>query len=415
MNVVSVQKTSPRQDVSASRQGTDKPVTASPLSQQTNLHQNPSSYDEVPLYLQAVSGRDWPRKLQILMHAYDQYRTDYNDMLGISPNMIRAVKGLYPEYGQFENIPNSGWSHNPPRSLVQQNALSVPDRIAFGSPIGTDETSVMMIKESGANKLAEIHKKDGDIQNNRFERYKTSFNKDLLQQLKNYTHFDELATQKDDVSQLAYTRLKSLFDNLELVLDEEALQAHTGVNLNMDKEKKHFVTNRLLPDPMSPKYKDKGATLWTSDDKELAKTIEKSARFQFLKDNILQTTMAKSDGAEDILNPINEIDEITKDLIQLRKIQLDRATKHLSKDKQEQLKKLFDDFYATSQDQSKKDIYQADLIPDNYEPLVDTSALKEFSNDSDKFIQEHQNDAKRILTKMDMYDQFKNYRKFYDL
>lgn len=356
------------------------------------------------------SSKRWPAKLHTLVNAYDQFRYDYNNLLEESPNMIRAVQGLYPGYAQYENEPLSGWTHNPPISLDQQNALSVPDKIAFGAPINNEPASITLTKEKSAQKLADLHQKDGGNRQNRFEKHKTNFNKDLLVQLKNYTYFDQLASQKDDVSQLAYTRLKALFDSLELILDEDALQKHTGISMNMAKEKKHFVTDRLLPDPTTDKNKITGTTLWSKDDKTLKDTIKKRPQYKYVKNLSLPLSTAKSDDITAFIQPAHEIDHAGHALLNARKQQLNLYAEKLPDKQKNAVADFIHEMTVPLNGDIIHEMNTAEILPKIYQP-VNTQVLRNFHNSTEaSATAQFKSKAKTVLTDIDMKDRFENYK-----
>lgn len=357
---------------------------------------------------------DWSKKLQTLINAYDSYRNNFNELLSISPNAIRAVEGLYSDYGQYENVPNSGWSHPAPRSLHQQNALSIPDKIAFGTNIGYVNPTIELLSEKGAKKLAILNDKDGG-QNNNFERYANRFNKALLSQLKSYVDLDGMATKTDDISRLAYTQLKSYFDNLEIILDEDKLKEFTGISPDIQLEKEIFVTNRLLPDPMDSSNKNKPVSLWADDDNKIIEGLKKSEQFTYLKKFLLDspTTLIQDDDGlshkseASFLNPYEGLSAATKDMLNIRRDHINDYINTLPHEQRKKVREAFFDDKILGDYKTPTTIYATEsatrgALPHTYQPINSDFFKKQrenFTNPLDKFKSESQSILSNMLAK----------------
>jgi hypothetical protein len=367
--------------------------------------------------------QNWSKKVQTLINSYENYRNNFNELLSVSPNAIRAVEGLYSEYGQYENVPNSGWSQQTPRSLYQQNALSIPDKIAFGTNIGNLNPTYELLSEDGAKILAHLQDKDGGVHNNNFDRYANTFNKALLSQLKSYVDLDSMATKTDDISRLAYTRLKSYFDNLEIILDDKKLQEFTGIAPDVEHEKKLFVTNRLLPDPMDKNNKNKSVSLWGDDEKKITSELKKSDYFDYLKQFLLDTpTTLVSDpnslynqSAASFLNPYEGLSTTVKDMLSVRREHIEDYIDTLPF---EQRKKVHDAFFDTKilgDYKTPSNTYASEsatrgILPQSYKSLDSDFFKKQrekLGNPADKF----KNESKDILNTMNAREQFYNLQK----
>ncbi len=367
--------------------------------------------------------QNWSKKIQTLINSYENYRNNFNDLLNISPNAIRAVEGLYSEYGQYENVPNSGWSQHTPRSLYQQNALSIPDKIAFGTKIGHLNPTSELLSEDGAKILSHLQDKDGGGHGNNFDRYANNFNKALLSQLKSYVDLDGMATKTDDISRLAYTRLKSYFDNLEIILDDKKLQEFTGIAPDVENEKKLFVTSRLLPDPMDKTNKNKSVSLWGDDEKKIIAELKKSEYFDYLKQFLLDTpTTLVSDpnslynqSAASFLNPYEGLSNTVKDMLGVRRNHIEDYIDTLPF---EQRKKVHDAFFDTkilNDYKTPSNTYASEsatrgVLPQAYKSLDSDFFIKQrekLGNPADKF----KNESKDILNSMNARDQFYNLQK----
>ena len=279
---------------------------------------------------QPYNGQDWSKKLNSLITAYEGYRHNFNDLLGVSPTLLRAVEGLYSDYGQYENVPNSGWSYYTPISLNQQNALSIPDKIAFGTKIYNMMPASILNDEKGAEDLSKLHEQDGGNKHNNFDRYTQKFNKALLTQLKKYVDLEGMETKNDDISRLAYTRLKSYFDVMDIIIDNEKLQDFTGIPLDINKEKDLFVTKRLLPDPLDAIEQGKPLSLWAEDEKKVAEELKTSKNFGFIKQFLLDSpTSLVSDpnslynqSEASFFNPYESLSDTTKNMLNIRRNQI---------------------------------------------------------------------------------------------
>jgi hypothetical protein len=300
---------------------------------------------------QAYNGQDWSKKLNSLINAYDGYRHNFNDLLGISPTLLRAVEGLYSDYGQYENVPNSGWSHYTPISLSQQNALSIPDKIAFGTKIYNMLPVSILNDEKGAEELSKLHDQDGGNKHNNFDRYTQKFNKALLTQLKKYVDLEGLETKNDDISRLAYTRLKSYFDIMDIIIDNEKLQEFTGISLDTNKEKDLFITKRLLPDPLDAIEQGKPLSLWAEDEKKVAEELKASKNFEFIKPFLLDSPVTLisdpnslyNQSEASFFNPYESLSNTAKNMLNIRRDQIQDYTTTLPHNQANKIREIFSD------------------------------------------------------------------------
>ncbi len=367
-----------------------------------------------------VKPQDWSKKIQTLIGAYDTYRNNFNELSTVSSTLLRSVEGLDPDYGQYENVPNSGWSHYTPQSLYQQNALSVPDKIAFGAKIGNAHSLSLLSDEKGATELAKIHMQDGGNNQNNFERYVKKFNKALLVQLKNYVDLEGMATKTDDISRLAYTRLKSYFDNLELIIDDEKLQDFTGISFDTKNEIDAFITKKLLPDPMDESEKGKPISLWSEDDTKIADLLKKSKSFNYLKSLLLDTpTNVIADAnslyhqsGKSFLNPYEGLSDTAKNMLNVRRDHIDNYINTLPYDKAQEMRKTFFDSNVLGQYQAPTETQHLEsasrgVLPSTYN-AIDTSFFKKQKEQFGNPVNEFKEKSQALLEKMNISEQFYN-------
>ncbi len=403
-----------------SNKNNQSPLKQTPLQTGTYPHSKtePQAHIDTP-----DTPKNWSKKIQTLINSYESYRNNFNELLNVSPNSIRAVEGLYSEYGQYENVPNSGWSQHTPRSLYQQNALSIPDKIAFGTKIGHLNPTSELLTEEGAKILSHLQDKDGGGHHNNFDRYANNFNKALLSQLKSYVDLEGMATKTDDISRLAYTRLKSYFDNLDIILDDKKLQEFTGIAPDVENEKKLFVTNRLLPDPMDKTNKKKSVSLWGDDEKKITAELKKSDYFDYLKQFLLDTpTTLVSDpnslynqSEASFLNPYEGLSTTVKDMLSVRR---DHIEDYIDTLPFEHRKKVHDAFfdtkilgnYKTPSNTYSRESATRGVLPQSYKSLNSDffkNQREKLGNPADKF----KNESKDILNTMNAREQFYNLQK----
>lgn len=362
--------------------------------------------------------QDWSKKLQALVNSYESYRHNFNDLLEVSPNLLRAVEGLYPDYGQFENVPNSGWTYYTPISMHQQNALSVPDKIVFGTKINNAVPVTILNNEKGASELARLHEQDGGSDKNNFERYTKKFNKALLSQLKNYVDLDGMATKTDDISRLAYTRLKSYFDTMDIILDDEKLQEFTGIALNVDNEKEQLIKKRLLPDPMDASQKGKPLSLWADDEKKLAEELKKSNSFEYLKPLLLDTATSVIGEANSLynksqasfMNPYEGMSDTVKNMLNVRRNHIQDYIETLPYHQANQIRELMFDNKMIGNYTPPNNIYDTisvtkGVLPNSYQSLY-SDFFKEQREKFDNPLDSFRKKAKQHLDKMNTSEQF---------
>jgi hypothetical protein len=409
----------------------DKPVNAGGVKHHTTNYPvsvSPNTSSKVPLVSktnfdshdthQNYNGIDWSRKLNTLINAYDGYRQNFNDLLGTSPTLLRAIEGLYPDYGQYENVPNSGWSHYTPVSLHQQNALSIPDKIAYGTKIYNMPPATILMDEKGAEELSKLHEQDGGINHNNADRYTKKFNKALLAQLKSYVDLDNLATKTDDISRLAYTRLKSYFDTMEILIDDEKLQEFTGVSIDVNKEKDLFITKRLLPDPFDAIQKGKPLSLWAEEDKKIGDALKTSQNFDYIKQYLLDTpTTLVSDPNSvynqtpaSFMNPYESLSDTVKNMLNVRRSHIEDYAATLPAEQAKKTREAFFDDqllgkYAPPTGTHDSISITKGVLPESYRS-ISSDFFKKQKSKFDNPLTEFQRKSKDILAEMNIKDSF---------
>ncbi len=252
------------------------------LSKGEALYQNPTiSIPSEEYYGKAYP--DWSRRLNALVHGSENYRKSVKTLASEPSDLIRATEGLYPEYAQYENVPNSGWSDTPLVALKDQNALSIRDKIAYGLPVpGEISNPLDALKNEKASKaLASTIRKQGFNSPN--IQYKKKFSEMMIANLKEFADLEELENRNDDASRLAKMRLEGIFKRLDLLSDEKKLAAYSGVDLDFRKLIKENVYKNLLPD-LQEKEGKAGASWWGASDKRIKDEMHKrvTAKFRYV-------------------------------------------------------------------------------------------------------------------------------------
>lgn len=416
--MVDVSKGTMGQSVSAPKNTQNQKPVVSVQRRQPPLDLSMNQNHSSSLDNQPYNGLDWSNKLNTLINAYDNHRRNFNDLSNKSPSLLRAIEGLYADYGQYENVPNAGWSQFTPVSLSEQNALSVPDKVAYGKKIYNMLPTTILMDEKGAEELGKLHEQDGGIKHNNADRYTKKFNKALLSQLKNYVDLDNMATKTDDISRLAYTRLKSYFDIMDILIDDEKLQDFTGVSFDINKEKDMFVSKRLLPDPLDAAQKGKPLSLWEEDEKKIGDALKTSQNFEYLKQYLLDkpTTFVSDPNSAynqtpaSFLNPYEDLSDTAKNMLNVRRNHLEDYVATLPPEQAKKVKDAFFDDkilgkYAPPTATSDSISVTQGVLPATYQSLS-SAFFKEhkgrFDNPQEAFKAKSQN----ILGDMNMRDSF---------
>jgi|GEM_PF-3827348 len=270
--------------------------------------------------------------------------------------------------------------------VIKQHEPSVTEKFTHGYSIDKEPVAVALSTEKGAEKLSEIYNAQGGIDYD-LNRYKRSLTKDNLQDLKKSVDFDNLGKKTDDISKLSYKQLESLFDYLEKIIDEDALEKHTGVSSDVSAEKDFFVTKRLYPDPVEEAEKGKGITLWTKDEDKFLADLKQRKHFKYV-----QKSLIDAEEHDNFLNPYKGLSQAAKNLLQARRKQLDYYFSTLPYEKRIKEEdnflnsKLMDFNKIPNQAQSSESITYGTL-PEHYKPIDHSFLNKNFipNNKRDDF------------------------------
>ena len=267
---------------------------------------------------------DYSKKLQFLMKQAEYYNKNLSGLRKYSVSQLREAEGMYPEYGQYDKVHNSGWVKSKASSLKNVDGLSQMDKLSIGdvNPLTKKKDFTKdMFNEMALDKLIKDTKAQGGEYGPR-RTHIQNFNKQLISHLKDYSDISNLEKRNDPISKLVKTQMENVYDRLEYLTDDKKLEELTGIDLNEDAAYKS-INSRILGNPLNQKgYK----TTWMlSTDHALAQAIDpkKSDWWQYgakhMLNNPLRYYMSKSGKleapTEDFLQPFRHVSKLTQDLL----------------------------------------------------------------------------------------------------
>ena len=205
---------------------------------------------------------DFNNRIKYLLKAGGRYNKYLNTIMGYSNSQMREAENLYPEKGQYKNVPQSGWQTPSLTSLLQLDALSTSDRIGFGLPDRKAIANGQKDLLSGglywgyvAERLAQEKANEGGNFGPR-QKYLSQFAKNGIKRFEDFIELKDLKKRDDPISQLVAVQAEDLMKRFHYLTDDTELKKLTNVDLEEEGLKKMYVTVRLFPDPVNTKMED---------------------------------------------------------------------------------------------------------------------------------------------------------------
>lgn len=268
---------------------------------------------------------DFSKKLQFLLKQAGTYNKNISGLRKYSVSQLREAEGMYPEYGQYDKVYNSGWVRTKPSSLKKVDGLSMMDKLVIGdvNPFTKKRDLTKGINNNVTlAKIIRNQDAEGGDQGPRQKHIK-NFNKQLIEHLKDYSDLEQLEKRNDPISKLVKTQMENVYDRLEYLHDDKKLQDLTGIDVNEEQWAK-----KIRSSPLSSPLNTEGrpTTWFKASDHALSKehNFGDSDRFhyisQYLLNNPLRTYMDKHTKkldapVEDLIQPYRSVSKLTQNLI----------------------------------------------------------------------------------------------------
>ena len=268
---------------------------------------------------------DYSKRLQFLMKQAEYYNKNMSGLRKYSVSQLREAEGMYPEYGQYDKVHNSGWVRSTPSSLKNVDGLNTFDKLLIGdkNPLtGKKDLTANVVAVPTLKKLIANQNAEGGEYGPR-RQHMQNFNRQLIEHLKDYSDIEHLEKRNDPISKLVKTQMENVYDRLAYLTDDKKLQEITGIDLNED-GMAAVARFRTLGTPLN--RAGRAATWFKAPDYDLSQVAnpEKSDWWvyasQHMLNNPLRYYMNKKTKkveapTEDFLQPFRGVSKLTQDLL----------------------------------------------------------------------------------------------------